>query len=41
MRGSDTYRELVSRLEQLYDEGRLQSDELLDLRTVEFDEPTA
>jgi hypothetical protein len=40
VRGTDTYRELTSRLEQLYDEGRLDSDDLLDLRTVEFDEPT-
>jgi hypothetical protein len=40
IRGTDAYREITNRLEQLYDEGRLQS-ELLDLRDVEFDEPTA
>ena len=41
VRGTDTYRDVMSRLEQLYEQGRLGSEPLLDLRTMEFDEPTA
>ncbi len=41
VRGTDTYRDVISRLEQLYEQGRLGSEPLLDLRAMEFDEPTA
>ena len=41
VRGTDTYRDVISRLEQLYEQGRLGSEPMLDLRTMEFDEPTA
>ena len=41
VRGTDTYRDVMSRLEQLYEQGRLGDEPLLDLRTMEFDEPTA
>ena len=42
VRGTDTYREITHRLEQLYEEGRFNGDTLLDLRTQTFDdEPTA
>jgi hypothetical protein len=41
VRGTDTYRDISNRIEQLYDEGRLNDDTVLDLRAPEFDEPTA
>ena len=41
VRGTDTTATSSSRLEQLYEQGRMGSEPLLDLRTMEFDEPTA
>ena len=41
VRGTDTYQDITDRIEQLYEQGRIGSDPLLDLRTAEFDEPTA
>jgi len=41
VRGTDTYREISDKIEQLYEEGRLGRDDLLDLRNVDLDEPTA
>ena len=41
VRGTDTYRDVMSRLEQLYEQGRLGSEPMLDLRTMEFEEPPA
>lgn len=41
VRGTDTYRDISQKIEQIYDEGRLNGDSLLDLRETEFDEPTA
>jgi hypothetical protein len=41
VRGTDTYRDAMSRLEQLYEQGRLGSEPMLDLRTMEFEEPPA
>jgi hypothetical protein len=41
VRGTDTYRDISDKIEQLYEEGRLTSDPLLDLRSADLDEPTA
>jgi len=41
VRGTDTYRDISAKIEQLYEDGRLSGDSLLDLRETEFDEPTA
>lgn len=44
LRGTDAYREITDRIEQLYEEGRLPGGDLLDLRDraePTFDEPTA
>jgi hypothetical protein len=41
VRGTDTYREISQRIEQLYEEGRLNGDAVLDLRPADLDEPTA
>ena len=41
VRGTDTYRDVTTRLEQLYEPGRMGEEPLLDLRAMEFDEPTA
>ncbi len=41
VRGTDTYRDITDRIEQLYEQGRLGTDPVLDLRAAEFDEPTA
>jgi hypothetical protein len=42
VRDTNTYRDLNDRIEQLYQDGRLGTEPLLDLRdTYDFDEPTA
>jgi hypothetical protein len=41
VRGTDTYRDISKRIEQLYEEGRLNGDAVLDLRPADLDEPTA
>lgn len=41
VRGTDTYRDISQKIEQIYEEGRLNGDSLLDLRAETFDEPTA
>jgi hypothetical protein len=41
VRGTDTYRDLSDRIEQLYEDGRLSGDAVLDLRTDQYNEPTA
>jgi hypothetical protein len=43
VRGTDAYRDITDRIEQLYEDGRFSGDTLLDLRTDEAfdDEPTA
>ncbi len=41
VRGTDAYRDVTDRVGQLYADGRMGAEPLLDLRTVEYDEPTA
>jgi hypothetical protein len=51
VRGTDTYRDISDKIEQLYEDGRLGGDPLLDLRgadldnadldNADLDEPTA
>jgi hypothetical protein len=41
VRETDTYRDLTERIEQLYEDGRLGREPVIDLRRVDHDEPTA